>query len=47
MRLQIWSHIWKQGHSIEVKKYQTELARHDPKAHGWLYTCECGKEWAR
>lgn len=43
--LRIGHHVWNLGHTIEVKKYLTELAKESSR--GWYIKCECGKTWAR
>ena len=43
--IQIGHHVWNKGHSIEVTKYNTELAK--GASRGWLIRCECKKSWTR
>lgn len=46
-KLDIWRHLWKNGHSIEVRKFVTTLAKSsDIDSKGWLFVCDCGKQWS-
>lgn len=39
-------HGWFLGHSMEVRKFVTELSK-EANRKGWLIKCSCGKEWSR
>lgn len=39
-------HTWVHGHSVETRKYVTDLAKEGGKK-GWLMLCDCGKTWSR
>lgn len=40
-----WWHLYHHGHSIRVNRHIT-IGVMD-RSRGWLYTCECGRTWAR
>lgn len=42
--MRIW-HLIKLGHLIRVNRHITRGMFDTSK--GWLFTCECGKAWAR
>lgn len=43
--LEIGRHVWVKGHSIDVKRYATQLSRES--GNGWLMKCSCGKTWSK
>lgn len=48
--IKAWYHLWVLGHSIETRKYKTELAIAADgidARKGWLHKCSCGKTWSQ
>ena len=44
--IEIMTHIWTEGHSIDVVRYvNANIIEAGTK--GWHYKCEYGKEWSR